>query len=169
MGTKWNKALRETQTGAEVNPAGKLRQALVGTPEDKQKMAVMLPPGSVQAFDDLMEAAQGLARTPNSGSNTMRDTQIAESLKGTAAVAYRFLTTPRAAIRDAAEQKRLDDATKAIAEAILNPAKRAQLRQVVRMSDTTKKAAVLSTILGGQVAARLGAPGDDRMPSAPTQ
>lgn len=147
VSSRWNKAMRETQTGSEVNPAGKFRQALVGTPEDKAKMTIMLPPGSMQAFDDLMEAAQSIARTPSAGSNTMRDTEIKEQLKGTALTAYRYLTSPRQAIREAGEQRALEQATGAIAEAILNPVKRSQLRQVVRMAPSTKKLILLSGIL----------------------
>lgn len=150
VASRWNKALKETQTGSEVNPAGKLRQALIGTPEDKARMRVMLPPDAVQAFDDLMEAAQSLARTPTAGSNTMRDTEIKEQLKGTALTAYRYLTSPRQAVREAGEQRALEEGTAAIAEAILNPQKRAQLRQVVRMAPGTKKAILLSGILSGK-------------------
>jgi hypothetical protein len=85
IGNAWNKALKETQTGSPLNPAGKLRQALIGTPQDKARMQAMLPPGAVQAFDDLMMAAESLARTPIAGSNTMRDTEIKDQLKGTGA------------------------------------------------------------------------------------
>lgn len=151
VASRWNKALKETQTGSEVNPAGKLRQALIGTPEDKARMNVMLPPDAVQAFDDLMEAAQSLARTPTAGSNTMRDTEIKEQLKGTALTAYRYLTSPRQSIREAGEQRALERGTEAIAEAILNPMKRSQLRQVVRMAPGTKKLILLSGILTSKV------------------
>lgn len=147
IASRWNKALKETQAGSDLNAPGKLRQALIGTPEDKAKLAVMLPEGALQAFDDLMEAAQSLARTPTAGSNTMRDTEIKEQLKGTALTAYRYLTSPRQAIREAGEQRALEQGTAAIAEAILNPVKRAQLRQVVRMAPSTQKAILLSGIL----------------------
>lgn len=163
VSSRWNKAMRETQTGSEVNPAGKFRQALIGTPEDKAKMAIMLPPESLQAFDDLMEAAQSIARTPSTGSNTMRDTEIKEQLKGTALTAYRYLTSPRQAIREAGEQRALETATEAIAEAILNPVKRSQLRQVVRMAPGTKKVILLSGILSAK-AGQENASGQTELP-----
>lgn len=150
IASRWNRALKETQAGSAVNPAGKLRQALLGTPQDKAKMNVMLPPGAVQAFDDLMEAAQSLARTPTAGSNTMRDTEIKDQLKGTALTVFRYITSPRQSIREAGEQRALERGTEAIAEAILNPQKRAQLRQVVRMAPGTRKAILLSAILSAK-------------------
>lgn len=166
IGSAWNKALKETQTAGVVNPAGKLRQALIGTPQDKARMEAMLPPGAVQAFDDLMNAAESLARTPIAGSNTMRDTEIKEQLKGTGAVAFRWLTQPRQSIVSAAEQRALEQNTQAITEAILNPTKQKQLKAVVRMSDQTKKALVLTSILGGQVTQQAAARGETRTPPA---
>jgi hypothetical protein len=150
IATNWNKALKETQGGQVVNPAGKLRQALMGTPTDKARMQAMLPPAAVTAFDDLMMAAEALARTPIAGSNTMRDLEIKEQLKGNAALVFRWLTSPRQSIREAAEQKALERATVAITEGIIDPTKRAQLRQVVKMAPSTKQAILITGILTGQ-------------------
>jgi hypothetical protein len=146
----WNKALKETQGGQVVNPAGKLRQALIGTPRDKARMEAMLPPAAVKSFDDLMTASEALARTPISGSNTMRDTEIANQLKGNAALVFRWLTSPRQSIREAAEQKALERATVAITEGIIDPTKRGQLRQVVKMAPSTRQALLITGILTGQ-------------------
>jgi hypothetical protein len=153
IGSAWNKALKETQTAGVVNPAGKLRQALIGTPRDKARMQAMLPAGAVQAFDDLMTAAESLARTPIAGSNTMRDTEIRDQLKGQGAVAFRWLTQPRQSVIGAAEQRALEQNTVAVTEAILNPAKQKQLRQIVKMAPSTRKAILISSLLSGQVAA----------------
>lgn len=164
IGNAWNKALKETQTGAAVNPAGKLRQALIGTPSDKQRMQAMLPPRAVQAFDDLMQAAQSLSRTPIAGSNTMRDTEIKDQLKGTGATVFRWLTSPRASLVSAAEQRALEQNTVAITEAILDPKKQRQLRAIVRMQPSTRKAILLTSILGGQIAPETVAGGETRTP-----
>lgn len=152
IASRWNKALRETQGGEELNPAGKLRQGLIGTPADKEKVAAMLPSGSVQAFESLMEAVQAMARTPISGSNTMRDTEIRDQLKGQGAVAWKWLTSFRASLTNAAEQRALNKGTEAITEAILDPAKRSQLRQVAKMSDSVQKRIIVANILGAQSA-----------------
>lgn len=152
IATNWNKALKETQSGEVINPAGKLRQALIGTPQDKARLQAMLPPAAVQSFDDLMTAAQALARTPVAGSNTMRDTEIKDQLKGTAAIVFKWLTSPRQSVRESAEQKALEQATVAITEGIIDPAKRSQLKQVVKMAPSTRQAILISTILGAQAA-----------------
>lgn len=148
----WNTALKETQSGQAVNPAGKLRQALFGTPSDKARMQAMLPAPAVQAFDDLMTAAQSLARTPAAGSNTALKLDIKEQLASQGGVAFKFLTTPRAALRNTYERRALEQNTLAVTEAILDPEKRAQLRQVVKMQPSTQKALVLIGILGGETA-----------------
>jgi hypothetical protein len=162
----WNKALKETQGGSAVNPAGKLRQALIGTPDQRAKIGAMLPANAVQAFDDLMTAAQALSRTPTAGSNTFRDTAISEQLKGQGGVLLKWLTSARQTATRAAEDKAVERNVLALTEAILDPAKQRQLRVVVRMSDGAKKASVLSSILAGQATARASETGEDRMPSA---
>jgi len=169
IGQNWNKALRETQTGDVVNPAGKLRQALIGTPADRARMRSMLPGPAARAFEDLMTAAESLARTPIAGSNTMRDTEIKDQLKGTGAVVFRWLTSPRQSVVQAAEQRALEQNTVAITEAILDPAKQRQLRQVVRMPPSTRKAIILTAILGGQVTKVAAKGGPTELPAEQKQ
>ena len=129
----------------------------------------MLPQGAARDFQELMFAAEKLASTPIAGSNTMRDTEIKEQLSGTGAVIFKWLTTPRAMIRDAYERQALEQGTVAITEAIVDPAKRAQLRRVVRMKPSTRQAILISTILGGKTTAVAASSPDDRMPLSPTQ
>ena len=168
VGQNWNKALKETQAGAELNAAGKLRQALFGTPNDRAKMQAMLPPNAIQAFEDLMTAAQALARTPSSGSNTYRDTVIGEGLSASGASTLKWLTSLRAQAVKGWEGKALEENTLAVTEALLDPAKQRLLRKVVKMSDQAQQVSALTAILGGQIGARsLSAPGDDLAPIAP--
>ena len=164
MGQKFNRAMKETQTGDVINPAGKFRQALFGTPEDRKRTMAMLPQGAARDFQELMFAAEKLASTPITGSNTMRDTEIKEQLSGAAAVAFRWLTSPRQMIRDTAERNALEQGTVAITEAILDPAKRAQLRRVVRMAPSTRQAILISSIVGGQVTKAAASSPDDQAP-----
>jgi hypothetical protein len=148
IGQEWNRALKETQTGAEVNAAGKLRQAIYGTPEARAKADAMIPQSAKQAFTDLMDAAQSLARTPSAGSNTTRDLNIEGQLKGQGGVLLKWLTQARSAATAAAEGKALEKNTLALTEALLDPAKQKQLKVIVKMSDPAKKAIALSTLLG---------------------
>lgn len=160
IGQKWNKALKETQSGEVINAAGKFRQAVFGTPQDKERLTAMLPKGAAKDFEDLMFAAERLSSTPIGGSNTMRDTEIKDQLKGTGAVVFRWLTSPRQAVKEAAEQRALEQGTVAITEAMLNPMKRAQLRQVVKMKPSTEQALQLAAIISGQSTQR-ALSGDD--------
>lgn len=150
MSGKIDRALREAQSGEVINPAGKVRQAFFGRESDRQKVRAMLPPGASSAFDDLMLASEKLASTPIAGSNTMRDTEVKEMLGSQGAVVFRFLTSPRQAVTQAAERRALEQGTIAITEALLDPAKRTQLRRVVRMSPSTRQAIMLTSIITGQ-------------------
>lgn len=153
MSGRIDRVLRETQTGEVVNPAGKVRQAFFGRESERARVRSMLPPGASSMFEDLMLAAEKLSSTPIAGSNTMRDTEIKEMLGSTGAVVFRWLTSPRAAVVQAAEQRALEQGTVAITEALLDPAKRGQLRQVVRMAPSTRKAILISSIIAGETAA----------------
>lgn len=150
IGQQWNRALKETQTGAEVNAAGKLRQAIFGTPEARAKANAMMPARARQAFDDLMNAAQALSRTPSAGSNTARDLNIESQLKGQGGTILKWLTTPRSQAISAAEQKVLEKNTIGLTEALLDPAKQNQLQIIVKMQDSTKKRIALAALLSGQ-------------------
>lgn len=151
LGQKFNTALKETQSGSVVNPAGKFRQAVFGTPADKEKAKAMLPGNAAQVFDDLMVAAEKLASTPVRGSDTASNQIITEQLKGKALAALSWIITPRQAARTAAEQRALDSGVESLTTALLNPQKRNQLRQVVKMAPSTRQAIIISSILGGQV------------------
>lgn len=170
LGTKWNAALKETQSGDVINPAGKFRQSVFSTPNDRTKLEAMLPPGAAADFDNLMGAMEKLARTPLgasrvSGSNTFRDTQISEELKGRVSVFAKALQ-PRTAILNAAEQRAKDQGIEAITEALFDPAKRSQLKQIVKMAPSTRQALLITTLLGGQAAKEAAADelSVDRMP-----
>lgn len=155
---RWNQALKTTQGGDVINPAGKFRQSVYGTPADRDRMRAMLPAGAASAFDDLMLAMEKLSRTPLgasrvAGSNTFRDQELNEALKGQGAIVFRYLTSPRKSIQDAAEERAKQQSIGAITEALLDPAKRSQLRQVAHMQPSTKQAILLSGILSGQAVA----------------
>lgn len=155
---RWDQALKTTQGGDVINPAGKFRQSVFGTPSDRERMRALLPAGASSAFEDLMLAMEKLSRTPLgasrvAGSPTFTRTEIDENLKGMGAVIFKYLTTPRQAIREAAEERVKRQSIDAITEALLDPAKRSQLRQVARMEPSTKQAILLTNLIAGQAAA----------------
>lgn len=157
LGQKWNAALKETQAGDVINPAGKFRQAVFGTPSDKVKLRNMLPDGAADDMDALMFAMEKLAKTPLgasrvSGSNTYRDTQIGEMLSGRLSFLMQALR-PREAVLNAAEERAQEQGILSITEALLDPAKRRQLKQIVKMPPSRAQALRITTLLGGQVSA----------------
>jgi hypothetical protein len=105
-----------------------------------------------------MLAMEKLSRTPLgasrvAGSNTFRDQELNASLKGQGAIVFRWLTSPRKSVQDAAEERAKNQSIEAITEALLDPAKRSQLRQVARMQPSTRQAILIGSILSGQAAA----------------
>jgi hypothetical protein len=152
---KYDRAMRETQAGDIRNPAGKLRQAVFGSPEDRARMHAMLGPQAMQTMDDLMLAAERLASTPTAGSNTFRDLETKEMLKGATgriADVFRWISTPRASALNLAERRAVERGTQAIAEALVDPTRRGQLRVVLRMRPSTRQAVLLSNVIGAQTA-----------------
>lgn len=175
LGQKYNMAMRETQSGDVINPAGKFRQAVIGTPSQKDIARAMLPADAADAFDDLMMAAEKLARTPLgasriAGSPTASNQIITEKLKGMALNSLKWLITPRQALQSEAEQRALNEGIDALTAALVDPAKRGELRRIVKMKDSTRQLLLLAPILGGDVAASTanatGVIGEDVVPEA---
>lgn len=175
LGQKYNMAMRETQSGDVINPAGKFRQAVIGTPSQKDIARAMLPADAADAFDDLMMAAEKLARTPLgasriAGSPTASNQIITEKLKGMALNSLKWMIAPRQSLQSAAEQRAVDQGIDALTTALIDPAKRSELRRIVKMKDSTRQLLLLAPILSVDVAASTaeasGALGDDVMPAA---
>lgn len=161
LATAYNKAQSITQGGDVVNVPGKFLKQLAPTPDAQKRLLAILPRDSYGALNDLLDAAEKLATTPLgasrvAGSNTSRDTSLSEVLKGRGVAVARFLTTPRQALREAAEFKAQEQGVLALTEAIIDPTKRAQLSRIVRMSDPSKQAILLGSLLGAQATAGAG-------------
>jgi hypothetical protein len=162
LANAYNKAQKLTQGGDVVNAPGKFLNQLAPTPDARNRLLAILPRDSFTALDDVLVAAQALAKTPLgasrvAGSNTARDSNISEILKGRGVAIARALISPRQALKDAAEFKAQEQGVLALTEALIDPAKRDQLRRIVRMSDRSKQAILLATFLGGQATAGAGA------------
>ena len=175
LGQKYNLAMRETQAGDVINPAGKFRQAVIGTPSQKDIARAMLPADAADAFDDLMLAAEKLARTPLgasriAGSPTASNQIITDKLKGMALNSLKWMIAPRQSLQSAAEQRAVDDGIDALTAALIDPAKRSELRRIVKMKDSSRQLLLLAPILSVNVAANAartaGAVGDDVTPEA---
>lgn len=161
LGQKYNLAMRETQSGDVINPAGKFRQAVIGTPSQKETARAMLPADAADAFDDLMMAAEKLARTPLgasriAGSPTASNQIITEKLKGMALNSLKWMIAPRQSLQSAAEQRAVDEGIDALTAALIDPAKRSELRRIVKMKDSSRQLLLLAPILSTKVGAAYG-------------
>ncbi len=125
---------------------------------------MILPAGSVQTFDKLMDASQMLSRTPIAGSNTQVDTEFKEILKGRAIPVFKWLTTFRKQAIDTAERDAIEQGSKDMALALTDPTKVKHLKRVLRMRPSVQQAILLSTIIsarGAREALRPETSGED--------
>lgn len=153
----YSKAQAITQGGDVVNVPGKFLKQLAPTPAKRDLLKAILPAGALPDFEALLGAAEKIATTPLgasrvAGSNTARDTNISEVLKGRGIAVTKALITPRQAIRDAVELKAQEDAVIRLTEALLDPAKRKQLNAIVKISDRSKQAILLGSIFSAKAA-----------------
>lgn len=154
----YSQAQAITQGGDVVNVPGKFLRQLAPTPAKRNLLKAILPAGALPDFEALLNAAEKLAVTPLgasrvAGSNTAADTTISEILKGRGVAVTKALITPRQAIRDSVELKAQEDAVIRLTQALLDPAKRKQINTIVRMSDRSKQAILLGSLLSTQSAA----------------
>lgn len=155
LNSAYDQAQTLTQGGDVVNVPGKFLKQLAPTPQKRDLLRAILPSNSLDTFDDVLLAAEKLAVTPLgssriAGSNTLRDQTISEVLKGRGVAFAKALTTPRQAIREAAEMRAQEQGVIDLTEALIDPAKRSKLRQIVKMKDETKKAIMLGTLFSAQ-------------------
>lgn len=158
LAQKYNLAMRETQGAEVINPAGKFRQAVIGTPSQKANAKAMLPADATEVFDDLMMASEKLARTPLgasrvAGSPTASNQLITDALRGRALNTMKWILTPKQALRNEAERKAQEDGITALTEALIDPAKRAQLKMVAKMPPSQRQLILLAPILGTDIGA----------------
>lgn len=179
LGDVYNHAQGLTQGADQTNPAGKFLQGLFGTPQKAEQTRNLLPPDAAQALEDLMLAAGKLAKTPlgasrTAGSQTAEKLNIADSLKSRGVSFMKFLSAPLRTIsgnaQAAAERKAMEDGVESLTEALLDPAKRGQLKQILRIKDSTKQTILIGALLSSQ-AGKIAASdiGETRIPPAYTQ
>lgn len=166
LSKSWNDANRVAQGGDVINPAGKMQQNVAKTPNDKAKLVAALG-GSEKAelADELLDTMRRMASTYSRNSNTQSKQQLEAIFRGPLGRFIRVVGSPVKSAMDAADQRVFDDMTGKVAEALANPRKVDQLKQVVKMSPSVRQATVLGTILFGQTA-QAGFPisPEDQMP-----
>lgn len=150
---QYNKSQRVTQTGSELNPAGKFFQNLYGTPTARANTLAMLDKPAADALEGVMDAASRMASTPIAGSNTFRDTETAEIFKGLTGTGSSIIDAfrrPFDTLRTAAERRAVEQSTLQVAQGILDPTMRRKLNVVLKMKPSTQRNILLFNTLGAQ-------------------
>lgn len=169
-----NKASREAQGGEVVNFPGKLRQALYGTPSQKQAMRAAIGETGVTAFEDIMDAFQMLAKDirGRSGSDTAFNQAISQQQRGgTITAAARTVMAPLTSIREVMDEKMIAANADALADALTDPRKLARLKELRKLKPGQQRAAAILGVVGvGQSLEEVGeaalAPRPDGLPYA---
>ncbi len=154
LGQKWAAANKPSQSGDVLNPAGKFYQSVFGEGQ-RERTRAMLPGGAAQAFDDLMLAMEALAKTPLgasrvAGSNTFRDTAIDRQITDSIASGTKAIARPITSLVEFVEGNGKEKAMEAFTQAIMDPAKRAQLKAITKLKPGTQRALLLGSLLSTQ-------------------
>lgn len=152
----WDSAQTITQGAEVINPAGKFHQHLRRTPGQWDKTKAIMPADAAQALDDLMLAAEKLASTPLgasriAGSPTASNQLITDALRGRALNTMKWILTPREALRGEAERRAQEQGITALTEALIDPAKRGQLKMIAKMPPSQRQLILLAPILTTKV------------------
>lgn len=170
LSRQFDRAAKETQSGDVVNLAGKFRQAVIGTPQRKAAMEKALGGEGVTAFNDVMEALQRIATEARNrgGSDTAFNQEITNLQRGGALTSLtRFVTAPAKTIRDALDEKVLQNNSVAIAEALADPAKLGRLKELRKLKPSTERAVAILSVVGigqptGAAVHAISSPATDR-------
>lgn len=150
IANEFERAQTVTQAGNEVNAAGKLYQSIWGSPQRRARMDAALGTDASQALRGLMETAETLAEAPIRGSNTQPNQAIQRVLQGPAGWWTRVLLNPKSSMVQAATERAVDQNAARLWEALSDPAKVAQLKIAVKISDRAQRVTYISSVILGQ-------------------
>lgn len=180
----FNKASKETQAGDAVNVAGKFRQAVIGTPDQKRAMTNAVGASGVQAFDDIMEAVQYIAKDlrnrPASDTHSFQElakqqaekaTPLLRSFAGGVARALNPMMWAET-LESVGRNRLLQDNAAQIAKALTDSARIQKLGELRKLKPTPERALAVLAIAGIGVPLedqvdRAVAPAPDVAPRAP--
>lgn len=143
LGTILNNSLKVTQKGETVNLAGKLYQAMAGTPEQAAKLRAALPAGSQQLATDTLDALKLVAATERAGSDTAFNQLVTRKIEGRFATTLKALRQPVQTAIASGEQRSLEKLVANLAHGLTDPARVSQLRQVTKASPGMERALVI--------------------------
>lgn len=171
LNNQFNRASREIQVGDEVNLAGKFRQAVIGTRNQKKIMMAAVGPEARELFDITMEALQSVARTPTNSSATEFNRLITKEIESNSGSIMRGVLQPRQTGIRAIEDRHLQTMSRQIAEALTDPSKKEQLRILAEMKPSQARAIIAASVIGlsiipRDVTGRIMFPDNDIIPPA---
>lgn len=165
----FNAASKELQTGETVNLAGKFRQRVFGTKDQKEALRKAIGPEAQELFEVTMQALEFVSRTPTGSSATAFNQLITEELKGSVGSVGRALLQPRATGIKAIEDDFLQKQARRIAEALTDPTRVAQLKALKDIPPGTERSLIVAGIIGLSIlprdlAGNIVFPEDTRIP-----
>ncbi len=147
----FQKASKETQGGDVVNMAGKFRQAVIGTPQQKLAMDVALGKSVHPLFGDLMDAMQMIAKEQRGrgGSDTAFNQAITKQQKGGAISSMaRTAMSPFNTAVDMIDERMLENNARSIADALTDPQKIARLKELRALKPSQERAIAMLSAAG---------------------
>lgn len=140
------KAFKVSEQGEVLNMAGKFNKAVAGTKNQEAAIRAALDPDTSTLFFDVVEAFKDIAASPIYGSDTAMNQLMTDQMRGSATSK---LLSPRKSIMDSVDRKFMDKHAKTIAEALTDPVKIKQLKELRKLDLSDEQNVILvSTILG---------------------
>lgn len=162
VGRQFVRAAAEGRTGVASNVAGKFRAALIGTETQKRALVAALEPAAgappsdtLMLVDDVLNALQMASRTPTASSATEFNRLLTRELEPGGSI-IRGIAQPRKSLIEGIQGRVLERNAIAIAEALTDPTKVAQLRALQGISEPEKRALAAAGIIGFMSAGETG-------------
>ena len=141
IGYTLNQAMKEGQStgGQPVNTAGKWLQKAFGTQEQREALRVAVGGDAYGMLVDVTNALRMASRTPTTSSATEFNRILSQQMGEGAVTVLQRILRPRGAALDAMQGQQLDAMAKAVAEALVDPAKASQLRKLRAVTNTQER------------------------------
>jgi hypothetical protein len=154
LATVLDRSLKVSQRGEATNLAGKLYQALAGTPQQALKVRTALPAGAQAHLDDMLKGLKLVAATERAGSDTAFNQLVTQKIAGRFSTTLKLLRQPIQTAIQSGEDQQLDRLVANLARGLTDPARVASLRQVSKMPPGVERSlytiAALSLAPGGR-------------------
>lgn len=125
-----DKSLKVTQKGETANLAGKLYQAMAGTPQQAAKLRASLPANAQAQLGEVLGALKLVAATERAGSDTAFNQLVTRKIEGRFSTTLKLLRQPVQTAIQAGEERSIDKLVTNLAKGLTDPGQIAALKQV---------------------------------------